>query len=504
MLQTNFEASYSPTAFEVVHIDTDNLSAAALHSHWDPDNPTFPVLVGCGSLYGQYGNGYIPYNVVLDADGIVRYATAGFNQTALHSVIQQYLTLPNPFFELQDLSILSDGNSDGRPDPGETVSFRIQLRNSPIAQAASAVSVQFTTSDGDVTELQATANLGAVAPGASVQSAPAFTFTVNAAALPHWADFQFNIQATYAGGTWSQTLGHSQRIARPTLLLVDSDGTMDDNETFAQTALSSLGVAFDMWTPADDGDLSSTEALAYERIIWLGGIRNPDINSAERTALEAFLDRGGLLLLSSQYASSDPLNAAFLMLRFGANVTATAPGNQFLAATPTADPWFGNCTFVLTGSQGANNCVQPDNLSVQPGANVLASWTTGALAPAATYKIAGGYNAVFCGFPVEALRYFSSYPTSQTLANFLGRVFTLHANNPSTPPDPVTDLVLFSAPGMSTLIWTPVAGVGGYRVYQSANPFAFPTTPVAETPGSFIQLDAPATGQMFYQVRTIR
>jgi len=504
VLQTNFEASYSSTAFEVVHIDTDNLSAAALHSHWNPDNPTFPVLVGCGSLYSQYGNGYIPYNVVLDTDGVVRYSAAGFSESALHSTIQQYLSLPNPFFELQDVAILSDGNGDGRPDPGETVSFRIQLSNSPIAQAASAVTVVFSTADGDVVEGLASASLGAVAPGQSVQSSPAFTFTVNADALPHWADFQFQVQATYAGGTWTQTLGHSQRIARPDLLLVDSDGTLDDNETFAQTALASMAIAYDMWTPAMDGNLPASEALAYQRIIWLGGSRNPDINAAERTALEAFMDRGGLLLLSSQYASSDPLNAAFLLLRFGANVTATAPGNQFLASTPAADPWFGNCMLVLTGSQGANNCVQPDNISVQPGANALATWTQGALATAATYKVGGGYNSVFCGFPIEALRYFSSYPTSQTLANFLGRVFTFHTANPTTPPTPVTDLVLYAGPGLSTLMWTPVPDGTSYRVYQSTNPFQFPETPVVETVAPFVQVTSPLTGQVFYQVRTVR
>lgn len=503
MLQTNFEASYSPTAFEVVHIDTDNLSAAALHSHWDPDNPTFPVLVGCGSLYGQYGNGYIPYNVVLDTDGIVRYAAAGFSQTALHSVIQQYLTLPNPFFELQDVSILSDGNSDGRPDPGETVSFRIQLRNSPIAQAASAVSVQFTTADGDVTELQATANLGAVAPGATVQSAPAFTFTVNAAALPHWADFQFNIQATYAGGTWSQTLGHSQRIARPDLLLVDSDGTLDDNESFVQNALASLFTSYDMWTPSENGDLTVDEALAYQRIIWLGGIRNPDINTVERTALESFLDRGGLLLLSSQYASNDPLNGS-LILRCGASTLSTSPGNLFLATSPAADPWFQNMTLVMTGSVGANNCVQPDNLVTQPGATAFATWSQGALAPAGVYRIGLSSNTVYCGFPIEALRLFSSYPNSVSLASFLSRVFAFHDANPTTPPEPVSDLAIECVLGECYLMWTAVPGVSAYRVYQSASPWVFPAQPFLETTEDFVHFPTPTSGGSYYQVRTVR
>lgn len=502
MLQSNFEASYDPNAFEVVHIDTQNLSAAALHQHWDPYDPTFPVLVGCGSIYSQYGDGYIPFNVVIDTEGVLRYRASGFNQAALHNVIQQYLTLPTPFFQVQDLDILTDDNSDGRPDPGETVTFNLTLRNSPIAQSAWGISVAWSTTDGDVTETQASATCPPLSPGQVGTTAPVFSFTVAVDALPHWADFQFQIQSTYAGGSWNQTLSVPQRIARPDLLLVDSDGTLDDNESFAQIALNNMGVAYDMWTPEMDGSLSVPEALAYQRIIWLGGIRNPDINSTERASLEAFLDRGGLLLLSSQYASSDPLNTQFLLLRFGVQITATYGGNIFQAATPANDPWFPDLDFVLTGAVAANNCVHPDVISVVPPTVQMATWQQEAMGPAAAYLIDGGFNSVFCGFPIEALRLFGPLPGSVNLEGFLQRAFALHAANPPQPPDPVTNLILYPGPGLSTLMWTPVANADFYRVYESSHPWEFPPTPVLETTFPFVQL--PAGNRMFYQVKSVR
>jgi hypothetical protein len=502
VLQTNFEASYPAAGFELVHIDTDNLSAASLHQHWDVHNPTFPVLTGCGSLYSQYGNGYVPYNVVLDPDGVVRYSASGFNEAAIHAVIQQHLVLPHPFLELEDVEIFQDGDGDGRPDPGETVDLRIRLRNSEVAQSASSLVVTFSSDDPDLAEGLTSATYGTLAPGQSTGADLAFSFSVQEGTVPHWADLHFQIQAEYAGGTWSQTLVHVQRIARPPLLLVDSDGTADDNETFVQTALVNLGREFDLWTPELDGAFSAAEALAYDQILWLGGLRNPDINSTERTALHAFLDRGGLLLLSSQYASSDPNNLP-LIARCGADVAATAPGTLFLALPPVGDPWFGDMQIVATGSQAANNNVQPDNLALRAGAHLLATWDQGARAVAATYVADGTRNAVFCGWPVEAMRVHSSRPLSVPVQGLLQRLFQFHADNPFTPLSPVTDLAATVTPGGLLLSWSAVPGVASYRVYQQDGPWLDSGVAVRETGDTQVLLPFDAEDGC-YHVRCVR
>ncbi len=53
---------------------------------------THPVLADPTSLiYPQYGDGFIPYNAIIDGDGILRYTTSGFDQTAVVNTIEQHL-----------------------------------------------------------------------------------------------------------------------------------------------------------------------------------------------------------------------------------------------------------------------------------------------------------------------------------------------------------------------------------------------------------------------------
>jgi len=57
---------------------------------------TYPILDENGTVWNMYGMGYIPHNVVLDHNMIVRYTDYGFNQTTITNTIQTYLDLlPN-------------------------------------------------------------------------------------------------------------------------------------------------------------------------------------------------------------------------------------------------------------------------------------------------------------------------------------------------------------------------------------------------------------------------
>jgi peroxiredoxin len=53
---------------------------------------TFPVLDDTAeSLWGIYGEGYIPLNIVLDRNMTIRYKTAGFDEAAVAAAIKKYL-----------------------------------------------------------------------------------------------------------------------------------------------------------------------------------------------------------------------------------------------------------------------------------------------------------------------------------------------------------------------------------------------------------------------------
>lgn len=445
MLQSDFEEVYDEAAFEVVHVDTDNVTAAALHAHWDTHDPTFLVLTGGSSLYGTYGDNYIPYNAVIDTEGILRYTNSGFEENTLHSIIQQYMSVDFPVFTIQQLAVVGDANGDGRPDPGETVSFDMDLRNSPIAVPATGCTVTLSCADPDVTITEGTVVYPAADPGEVVAGDGLFTFTTAAGMTPHWANFTFSYSAPYEGGVQTGELIHTQRMGRPGLLLVDSDGGADDNENFALTALEAMGRESDVWS-GSSGPLSSAELGRYTQLLWLGGKNQSDMTDDEELAIREFVNGGGQLLLSSQYLSANADRLDLLQDMFDVTVADTDGGSIFLMDCAAEDPWFGGTFMVVTGSQAANNNEDPDVLASGGGSTVFATWRQAGSQPAAVYTT-GGPKAIFCGFPVEANRVHTSVPGSITVQGFLEHAFQYLEETGVEPLPPVmaTDFRLLGA-----------------------------------------------------------
>ena len=52
---------------------------------------TYPVIDDVTNIYGLFGTGYIPHNIVIGGDGEVLYSESGFNQTAIISFINEGL-----------------------------------------------------------------------------------------------------------------------------------------------------------------------------------------------------------------------------------------------------------------------------------------------------------------------------------------------------------------------------------------------------------------------------
>ena len=50
-----------------------------------------PIVDDINNVYGLFGIGYIPHNVIIGGDGEVLYSDAGYNQTAIVSIIEQAL-----------------------------------------------------------------------------------------------------------------------------------------------------------------------------------------------------------------------------------------------------------------------------------------------------------------------------------------------------------------------------------------------------------------------------
>jgi len=50
-----------------------------------------PIVDDINNVYGLFGIGYIPHNVIIGGDGEILYSDAGYNQTAIVSIINQAL-----------------------------------------------------------------------------------------------------------------------------------------------------------------------------------------------------------------------------------------------------------------------------------------------------------------------------------------------------------------------------------------------------------------------------
>jgi peroxiredoxin len=53
---------------------------------------SFPVLDDNNeAIWGQYGEGYVPLNMILDRDMVIKYKAAGYDETRIRSLIEGYL-----------------------------------------------------------------------------------------------------------------------------------------------------------------------------------------------------------------------------------------------------------------------------------------------------------------------------------------------------------------------------------------------------------------------------
>jgi photosystem II stability/assembly factor-like uncharacterized protein len=324
-------------------------------------------------------------------------------------------TVPN--LGVDSFQIISDDNGDARPDPGETVELELRLENSSASIWASNINISMQFADDGLTIINENLSYPDAGPGEIVSSQDRFSFLVDHTIEPFYAVLTFTITADYEGGSLELIHEERIRIGRPDVLVVDSDGGQYPNELFLTDQLESRDINFDLLRALNE-PVEGEEIQRYQRIFWLGGINEDDIRPNEVEALALFLDNGGQLLLSSQYATERESNQDFLAEYFGITLVDNDIGTEFVALCDVPENNFTDAAFVLSGSSGANNLEEPDAID---GIEVFGHWMSGGLG-AATMVQGENYRAVFCGFPVEAMRIHGSVDGSMDMSMFLDRL----------------------------------------------------------------------------------
>lgn len=83
---------YDESVLEVVAIGTDWNQPYSCEEWGTAFGLSYPILDDISNIYGLFGTGYIPHNIIVGGDGEVLFSESGFNQTTILSYINQGIT----------------------------------------------------------------------------------------------------------------------------------------------------------------------------------------------------------------------------------------------------------------------------------------------------------------------------------------------------------------------------------------------------------------------------
>ena len=424
-LEQNIWQVYQDLGMQVLGIDVDNSETLETILAWVNNMTvpiTFPLLYQGSDVYGQYGDGYIPFNAVIDSDQILRYGDSGYYEAAIIAVIETYLPLAIIF---TSHSITDDGNGDGRPDPGETAQMVVTLRNASFTQQADSVVATLSTPDPEISFIVDTVSYPLIPPASVADnSADPFIFSVAGGLQPHVVDFSLIVTAQ--PDNYRDTLAFSFMVGRPEIILVDDDGG-DDIEQYYLNTIDTLGLVIDRWENVTQGHPPSAELQHYSKVVWFTGeATSSTISPDEQTQLAAYLDGGGNLFLSSQNAGDEIGDSSFFAEYLHAQHELNYVSNRYLDATPgdpIGDPNSTGELLVLFGGNGAGP--PSSNSSVIPQGDAVAVYIYHDASTVGGIRYADQtYRVVFFAFPFESVggritSYGQSTPRDSALARIL-------------------------------------------------------------------------------------
>ncbi|MBN1340314.1 MAG: T9SS type A sorting domain-containing protein [Bacteroidales bacterium] len=252
------------------------------------------------------------FKILDDGDGQQNVNDAGFDLDAVEVLEESngvYLTMFE--FEIDD----SNGNNNGKVDPGETVDIIVTLKNNGNVTAEN-VTGTLSTVASYINIITGTVNFGNIQQGQSVQG----TFTLEAeATTPNGYTVNMELDVESNSGAYSNTFMMSFVVGQIPVLIVD----LDDNNSSGpamQTAIQANGVSVEYVT-ALPADLS-----VYASVFVCLGIYSDNhvLTTSEGQLLSAFLNSGGMLYMEGgdtwYYDDQTAVHAMF-------NINATGDGS---------------------------------------------------------------------------------------------------------------------------------------------------------------------------------
>ncbi len=390
----------------------------------------------------------------------------------------------------------SQGNQNGRLDPGEIAQLLIELVNGGFSPSDQVIATLVCT-DPYVQLDTPTIFSGPMPALSTVQGTPVELSVSPSCPLGHVIKCEINVE-----GEWvlPDTLPLSLPVGMSTILFVDTDDEV--TELRLAEGLGDSRYSFDTWDRPTQGPVPLSVLRRYRAIVWSAGDQNvSSIQAQDRASLAQYLDLGGAMLLSAEnYLTSygsEPFTSDYLHV-IDHTTSISISSVHGIAGDPITD---GIAMDVLFpgGMTDAADAIVPDAQAAG-----IFTVDSGSQFTALRYPGSGSstYRTVFTATPLEAL-----HAGTMDLPDLLdGIIDWLLDSSDGSAPTAVPSLSVHpgGTPTEVVLSWDPAAddvGVMHYRIYQSGEAYFDPTPvllalAVADT---FVNIELPTEpGKEFF------
>lgn len=209
-------------------------------------------------------------------------------------------------------------------------------------------------------------------------------------------------------------------------------------ETLFTDAISATGKTHATWDLASMGKATAADLTPFDTVIWGTGAFLSGLDTADMTALTAYVNGGGNVFLTGQNLAFaycdlgspfyDATAHAWFQNTLGTAYTANVGSTDFVTAA-ASDIIFGGATYAINGGDGSNNNNSPDVIAPFGGGSAGLDYSGGGQALVSTDP-AGGKTA-FASFGFEGIA------TAASREAFLTKLFAWFAGEASAVGDAV-------------------------------------------------------------------
>jgi hypothetical protein len=318
----------------------------------------------------------------------------------------------------------TNGNNNGRANKGETVHLILTLQNTSLD--ATGITATITCNDPDIQIIQGMANFSDLVKNqsASNQDTP-FTFSVSSSSIAHLSTLYLTVTAE---GEYVNTDSFTSITGTATLLLVDDDGGSSYEVHYASACMLKQ-IYYEEWNVAAYGSPTYEALQPYKSVFWFtGDDRNSTLTAQEQTAISAFLDGGGYLILTGQNIGYDlvedgSVDDSLFYSTYLHSQYICDSANTDMTKGVTADPITGTphkMSVYFTGTfGGAGNQTAPDVISPVSPAEAILEYSPARTTAALRYEdTSTGARLIYIAFGFEGI----AGPAYDTAAKLLENI----------------------------------------------------------------------------------